>query len=64
MPRFEETFRNCICTRMRNQQRYWPSPQQLLTHGPSTYVIHMPEPSDENFTATVDCSIGPDAAIC
>ncbi|KAK7192395.1 hypothetical protein DPSP01_004979 [Paraphaeosphaeria sporulosa] len=39
-------------------------PQQLLTYGPSTYVMDMSEPGDEDFTATADCSIGTVTAVC
>ncbi|KAL5422693.1 hypothetical protein PMIN06_008611 [Paraphaeosphaeria minitans] len=39
-------------------------PQQLLTYGPSTYVMDMSEPGDEDFTATADCSIGMATAVC
>ncbi|KAF2439250.1 hypothetical protein P171DRAFT_525762 [Karstenula rhodostoma CBS 690.94] len=39
-------------------------PQQLLTYGPSTYVMDMSEPGDEDFTATADCSFGTATAIC
>ncbi|KAJ4355464.1 uncharacterized protein N0V89_003480 [Didymosphaeria variabile] len=39
-------------------------PQQLLTYGPSIYVMDMSEPGDEDFSMTQDCSIGVATATC
>lgn len=39
-------------------------PQQLLTYGPSTYVMDMSEPGDDEFSMTQDCSIGVATATC
>lgn len=39
-------------------------PQQLLTYGPSTYVMDMSEPGDDDFTMTADCSFGSTTALC
>jgi len=39
-------------------------PQQLLTYGPSVYIMDMSEPGDDDFTMTQDCSVGPQTAIC